>query len=38
VSLETFKAPVEGQMLYVQLARVSEPEPAVVAQIFGMAE
>jgi hypothetical protein len=36
--LETFKAPVEGQMLYLQLARLSEPEPAVVAQIFGMAE
>lgn len=36
--LETFKAPVDGQMLYVQLAQTTGPEPALVAQLFGMAE
>lgn len=35
--LETFKAPVEGQQLYLQLARTTEPT-AVVAQLFVMAE
>jgi hypothetical protein len=37
-SLETFKAPAEGQMLYVQLVRVSGDQPAVAAQMFGMAQ
>ena len=38
IALETFKARVDGQMLYLQLARVPEPKPAIVAQLFGMAE
>ena len=36
VTVETFKAPVEGQMLYVQLIRASGPTPAVVVQLFAM--
>lgn len=36
--LETFKAPVDGQFLYLQLVRVSGDEPAVAAQMFGMHE
>ena len=32
--LASFKAPVGEQVLHVQLARVSNPAPAVVAQLF----
>lgn len=39
VTVETFKAPVDGQMLYLQLIEASVgPAPSVVAQLFGMAE
>jgi hypothetical protein len=38
VKVETFKAPVDGQMLYVQLIEVAAPTPSVMAQLFGMAE
>jgi hypothetical protein len=38
VNVETFKAPVDGQMLYVQLIEMSAPTPSVMAQLFGMAE
>lgn len=33
-TLESFKAPVDGQVLHVQLMRVSSPEPAAAAQLF----
>lgn len=36
VEVETFKAPVDGQMLYVQLVRTPEPNPTVAAQLFAM--
>ena len=36
VAVETFKAPVEGQMLYVQLVQASAPTPVVAAQLFVM--
>lgn len=36
VAVETFKAPVEGQMLYVQLVQASSPVPVVAAQLFVM--
>jgi len=36
VTVETFKAPVEGQMLYVQLIQANAPKPTVVAQLFAM--
>ena len=38
VTVETFKAPVEGQTLYVQLIEVGGPTPSVVAQMFAMEE
>lgn len=38
VKVETFKAPVDGQMLYVQLIEAAAPVPSVMAQLFGMAE
>ena len=36
VEVETFKAPVEGQMLYVQLVRTETPQPTIAAQLFAM--
>lgn len=36
IAVETFKAPVEGQMLYVQLVQASAPIPVVAAQLFVM--
>lgn len=36
VAVETFKAPVEGQVLYVQLVQASAPIPIVAAQLFVM--
>ncbi len=36
LAVETFKAPVEGQILYVQLVQASAPVPAVAAQLFVM--
>ncbi len=36
VTAETFRAPVEGQMLYVQLVQVTKPAPTVAAQLFVM--
>ena len=36
VSVETFKAPVEGQILYVQLVQADGPTPVVSAQLFAM--
>ena len=36
VKVETFKAPIEGQMLYVQLIQANAPKPTVVAQLFAM--
>jgi hypothetical protein len=38
VTIETFKAPVEGQTLYVQLLQIGEPTPSVVAQLFATEE
>ncbi|RYD55919.1 MAG: hypothetical protein EOP60_05535 [Sphingomonadales bacterium] len=38
VTIETFKAPVEGQFLYVQLIQAGGPTPMVSAQLFGMEE
>ena len=38
VSVETFKAPVEGQTLFVQLIRKEGPTPMLVAQLFAMEE
>ncbi|HYG48659.1 MAG TPA: hypothetical protein VD846_12060 [Allosphingosinicella sp.] len=38
VTVETFKAPVDGQMLYVQLIQAGGPTPSVMAQLFGMAK
>jgi hypothetical protein len=34
--VETFKAPVEAQMLYVQLVQGRTPQPTVAAQLFVM--
>lgn len=36
VTAETFKAPVEGQSLYVQLVQTETPAPTVAAQLFAM--
>ena len=36
VTAETFKAPVDGQMLYVQLVQADVPVPTVAAQLFAM--
>ena len=36
VTVETFRAPVEGQMLYVQLVQSGGATPAVTAQLFAM--
>jgi hypothetical protein len=36
MSVETFKAPVDGQILYVQLVRTGAPVPVVAAQLFVM--
>ena len=38
VKVETFKAPVDGQFLVVQLIESGGATPAVSAQLFGMAE
>jgi hypothetical protein len=39
VKVETFKAPVDGRMLYLQLIEASVgPAPSVIAQLFGMDE
>lgn len=38
VAAETFKAPVEGQMLNLQLVQLSGPTPAVTAQLFVTAD
>ena len=38
VAIETFKAPVDGQMLYVQLIEAGGATPSVIAQLFAMAE
>lgn len=35
-TVETFKAPVDGQMLYVQLVQSGGATPAVTAQLFAM--
>ena len=36
VTAETFKAPVDGQMLYLQLVQADVPVPTVAAQLFAM--
>lgn len=36
VKVETFKAPVDAQMLYVQLVQAEKPVPTVAAQLFAM--
>jgi hypothetical protein len=36
VTAETFKAPVDNQMLYVQLVRTETPVQSVAAQLFAM--
>ena len=36
VTAETFKAPVDAQMLYVQLVQAAAPTPTVAAQLFAM--
>jgi hypothetical protein len=36
VAAETFRAPVDAQMLYVQLVQASGPIPSVAAQLFAM--
>jgi hypothetical protein len=38
VTVETFKAPVEGQMLYVQHIQTGGPAPALLVNVFGMPE
>ena len=38
VKAETFKAPVDGQMLYIQLVETDIPVPSVAAQLFAMEE
>jgi hypothetical protein len=38
VTVETFKAPVDGQVLVVQLIEAGGATPSVSAQLFGMAE
>jgi len=35
--VEVFKGPLDGKMLYVQLIRMQAPKPAIVVQLFGMA-
>jgi hypothetical protein len=35
-AVETFKAPVEAQILYLQLIEAGGPTPAVIAQLFVM--
>lgn len=36
VTAETFRAPVDAQMLYVQLVQADGPPPSVAAQLFAM--
>ncbi|HEY5723919.1 MAG TPA: hypothetical protein VIT45_16540 [Allosphingosinicella sp.] len=36
VTAESFRAPVDGQMLYVQLVQTDVPVPTVAAQLFAM--
>ena len=36
VKVETFKAPVDAQTLYVQLVQAEKPVPTVAAQLFAM--
>ena len=36
VTVETFKAPVDGQMLYVQLVQTNVPAPTIAVQLFAM--
>ena len=36
VKVETFKAPVDTQMLYLQLVQAEVPTPTVAAQLFAM--
>ena len=36
VTVETFKAPVDSQMLYLQLVQGAGPTPMVAAQLFAM--
>ncbi|HEX8573245.1 MAG TPA: hypothetical protein VF759_10895 [Allosphingosinicella sp.] len=36
LKVETFKAPVDSQMLYVQLVQAEAPVPTVTAQLFAM--
>lgn len=38
VTVETFKAPVDGQVLVLQLIEAGGATPSVAAQMFGMAE
>ncbi|HEX8224376.1 MAG TPA: hypothetical protein VF605_11225 [Allosphingosinicella sp.] len=38
VTVETFKAPVDGQVLVLQLIEAGGATPSVSAQLFGMAE
>lgn len=38
VTVETFKAKVDAQMLYVQLVQAGGPTPSVAAQLFAMEE
>ena len=38
VAVETFKAPVDGQVLVVQLIEAGGATPSVSAQLFGMAQ
>jgi hypothetical protein len=38
VTVETFKAPVPGQFLYVQLIQASAPLPVLSVQLFAMEE
>ncbi len=36
VTVETFRAPVDGQMLYLQLVQTNLPAPTIAAQLFAM--
>jgi hypothetical protein len=38
VTIETFKAPVAGQMLVLQLVEAGAPTPSVIAQLFATQE
>ena len=38
VAVETFKAPVDGQMLVLELIEAGGATPSVSAQLFGMAK